>query len=125
MGLKLQNRVGPLDLLSGLIPLFINRVFFGLLLSFFLVGCVSKKKDPDTDLVIHRGRTIYRTHCTACHNSDPSKAGAIGPEIQGASKELLEARLLKGAYPPGYKPKRPTRSMTSFPYLKDEIEPLR
>ena len=74
-------------------------------------------KDPDWQ----RGRAVYVANCIACHNNDPSKDGPIGPANKGSSKELLEARVLSTAYPPGYKPKRPTQIMPQFPFLKDEI----
>ena len=74
-------------------------------------------KDPDWQ----RGRAVYIANCVACHNNDPSKDGPIGPANKGSSKELLEARVLTTSYPPGYKPKRPTKIMPQFPFLKDEI----
>src|SRR3972149_457927 len=58
-----------------------------------------------------RGRRVSRAQSPACHNSDPSKNGPLGPAIKGSSRELLEARVLRGAYPPGYKPKRGTAIM--------------
>jgi mono/diheme cytochrome c family protein len=74
-------------------------------------------KDPDWE----RGRAVFVSNCVACHNNDPSRDGPIGPAIKGSSKELLEARVLSTSYPPGYKPKRPTKVMPQFPFLKDEI----
>ncbi len=74
-------------------------------------------KDPDWA----RGRAVFVANCVACHNNDPSKDGPIGPAIKGSSKELIEARVLRAGYPPGYKPKRPTKVMPQFPFLKDEI----
>lgn len=71
-----------------------------------------------------RGRGIYLSACVACHNSDPSKDGPIGPAIKGSSKELIEARVLRASYPPGYAPKRNTRIMPAQPYLKDAIPDL-
>ncbi|HEY1265642.1 MAG TPA: c-type cytochrome [Candidatus Binatia bacterium] len=68
-----------------------------------------------------RGRAIYLTTCAACHNNDPSKDGAIGPAIKGSSKELVEARVLRAAYPPGYTPKRRTTMMPAQPDLKPAI----
>ncbi len=70
------------------------------------------------------GRVIYQTQCIACHNSNPHKPGSIGPDIFGSSKELLQARILKGDYPPGYQPKRSTHNMAALPHLKDEIDSL-
>ena len=73
----------------------------------------------DTDW--QRGRAVFIANCVACHNNDPSKDGPIGPAIKGSSEELLEARVLSTAYPPGYQPKRPTKVMPQFPFLKSEI----
>ena len=33
--------------------------------------------------------------------------GSVGPAVAGASRELIEAKVLRGEYPPGYTPKRP------------------
>jgi mono/diheme cytochrome c family protein len=74
-------------------------------------------KNPDWE----RGRATFVANCIACHNNDPSKDGSIGPAILGSSKELIEARVLSSSYPPNYKPKRPTKVMPQFPFLKDEI----
>ena len=60
-------------------------------------------------------------NCIACHNNDPSKDGPIGPAIKGSPKELIEARVLRNGYPADYKPKRPTKVMPQFPFLKSEI----
>jgi mono/diheme cytochrome c family protein len=68
-----------------------------------------------------RGRAVFIANCVACHNNDPSRDGPIGPAIKGSSKELIEARVLSTSYPPGYKPKRPTKVMPQFPFLKDEL----
>jgi hypothetical protein len=59
-----------------------------------------------------------------CHNSDPSKDGSVGPAIKGSSRDLIEARLLHATYPPGYNPKRNSRAMPSYPYLKSAIPDL-
>ena len=74
-------------------------------------------KNPDWE----RGRAVFVANCIACHNNDPSKDGSIGPAILGSPKELLQARVLSTSYPPNYKPKRPTKVMPQFPFLKDEI----
>lgn len=72
----------------------------------------------------NRGRGIYIANCVACHNNDPGKDGPIGPAIRGASKELVEARILHASYPPGYKPKRMTKIMPALPYLKSTLPDL-
>ena len=71
-----------------------------------------------------RGRRTYVANCTACHNSDPSKDGSIGPAIKESSQALLEARLLHASYPQGYTPKRKTKIMPAQPYLKSAIPDL-
>ncbi|MGH7929696.1 MAG: c-type cytochrome [Candidatus Binatia bacterium] len=77
-------------------------------------------KNPDWK----RGRAVYVANCVACHNGDPSKDGPIGPALKGSPPELLEHRVLRTEYPPGYKPKRNTKVMPTFPFLKSEIKYL-
>jgi len=72
----------------------------------------------------NRGRAIYLSNCAACHNNDPSKDGPIGPAIKGSSRELIEARVLRASYPPGYTPKRKTTMMPAQPDLKPTIPDL-
>lgn len=71
-----------------------------------------------------RGRTVYLSVCTACHNADPTKDGSIGPANAGASRELLEAKILHGSYPPGYVPKRDSRMMPPMPQLAGSLDDL-
>ena len=71
-----------------------------------------------------RGRQVYLTECIACHNPDPARDGVLGPAIKGASQELLEARVLRAAYPPGYTPKRSTALMPAQPKLAPKIPDL-
>ncbi len=103
------------------------KLFLIALCAFALAACSkdsddSAKSGKNTDAA--RGRAVYLANCVACHNNDPSRDGPIGPAIKGSSKELLEARVLSTSYPPGYKPKRPTKVMPQFPYLKNEIPHL-
>ena len=104
----------------------------GFILLVFLGACTSKTGQPQqgeqkaatgADL-IQRGQRSYRTHCNACHSLDPRRDGATGPAVWGSSLELLEARILRAQYPPGYKPKRPSQVMAALPHLKDEIPAL-
>lgn len=87
------------------------------------VGCSNDSDQPGSAKSAdwQRGRAAYVANCVACHNNDPSKDGPIGPALQGSSRELLEARVLSTSYPAGYKPKRPTKVMPQFPFLKNEI----
>ena len=71
-----------------------------------------------------RGRQVYLAQCTTCHNSDPSKDGPLGPPLRGSSRELIEARVLRGTYPPGYRPKRGTAIMQPMPQLASAIDDL-
>ncbi|MGH7887487.1 MAG: c-type cytochrome [Candidatus Binatia bacterium] len=75
----------------------------------------------ETQRDMQRGRAIFLANCVACHSNNPSRDGPIGPAIRGASRELLLARVLTSNYPPNYRPKRPTKIMPQFPFLKDEI----
>lgn len=63
-------------------------------------------------------------YCVSCHNIDPSKDGPIGPAVKGSSRALLEAKIVRGSYPPGYKPKRNTAIMPTQPALQSSIPDL-
>jgi mono/diheme cytochrome c family protein len=71
-----------------------------------------------------KGRKIYELNCIACHTADPGHDGALGPAVAGASRELLEERILRGSYPAGYTPKRGTRNMAPLPHLAPVIPDL-
>jgi mono/diheme cytochrome c family protein len=74
---------------------------------------------PETDVA--RGQRVYRANCVICHALDPRQPGTIGPAIAGSSRPLLEARVLRASYPPGYTPQRDTQAMPPLPFLADEI----
>jgi len=71
-----------------------------------------------------RGRKVYLTNCTACHHSDPTQDGTLGPAIAGSSRELIEARVVHGRYPEGYTPKRPSAQMPALPHLAPAVPDL-
>ena len=71
-----------------------------------------------------RGREVYRANCTACHHADPSKTGPVGPAVKGSSRALIETRVVRGAYPDGYTPKRDTHLMKALPHLEPHIDDL-
>jgi hypothetical protein len=48
----------------------------------------------------------------------------VGPEIKGVPREVLEAKVVKGSYPPGYTPKRPTAVMPPQAHLAPDIPAL-
>ena len=88
--------------------------------SIALAGCGGSSGNPVAD----RGKQVYLSQCISCHAVDPAQAGGVGPAVKGSSRELLEAKLLRGAYPPGYKPKRPTQVMPPQPQLANDIDAL-
>ena len=71
-----------------------------------------------------KGRQIWLSQCVACHNSDPSKDGPVGPAVKGSSAPLLEARLQRASYPEGYKPKRDSKVMPARPDLVASVPDL-
>jgi mono/diheme cytochrome c family protein len=71
-----------------------------------------------------RGRAVYQSSCIACHNADPKKSGSLGPEVWGASLELLQRRILDAEYPAGYVPKRSTHVMQKMPQVQKDIPAL-
>src|SRR5438045_3582809 len=85
-----------------------------------VAGCSPSPSDP----VVERGRQVYLAQCTQCHAVDPSQSGPVGPPVKGSSRELLEARILKTSYPPGYKPKRSTSVMPAQPAVAPDIPAL-
>jgi len=98
----------------------VRRLWTGLL-ALAVLAC-SDTAGPQT--AAQRGETIYRNACTTCHAQDPAQDGVLGPPVAGASAELLEAKLVRGEYPPGYTPKRATNQMPPLPHLKDYIADL-
>ena len=79
--------------------------------------------DPQAALV-KRGQQVYATNCTACHALEPTQAGPVGPAIAGATLALLEAKVLRNDYPPGYTPQRDTRAMIPLAHLAPELPAL-
>ena len=71
-----------------------------------------------------KGKQVWLGQCVACHNPDPGKDGPLGPAVKGASPALLEARIVRGEYPPGYTPKRPSKVMPVRPDLAPSIPDL-
>lgn len=92
------------------------KAFFFCLIFFFSLSCSAK--EPQSARA-KKGKALYQATCTACHNADPKKAGAIGPEIYGSRLDVMTEKTKKNAYPKGYKPKRPTTIMIPLPHLTD------
>ena len=103
------------------------------LITLFLFGCTDsgntvkqpeKQVDPAMEKLIRQGRATYFSTCIACHNQNPGMAGSVGPELTGASVELLETKILKGEYPQGYQAKRTTKLMVPLPHMSAQIPAL-
>jgi mono/diheme cytochrome c family protein len=108
----------------GVLIFLITLLFFGCTDSGNTVKQPEKQVDPATQKLIKQGRAAYYSTCIACHNQNPSLAGSVGPELTGASVELLEAKILKGEYPQGYQAKRTTTLMVPLPHLGAQIPAL-
>ncbi len=70
------------------------------------------------------GEKVFQEICAACHGPDPAVDGPVGPSILGSPTELIQAKVLSGAYPPGYQPKRPSKLMPPMPHLRDKVGSL-
>jgi mono/diheme cytochrome c family protein len=95
----------------------------GLALAALVIAGCSDSATSDSPSA-QRGKQIYVASCTACHNQNPALPGALGPDVKGASRELLEAKVVHGRYPQGYTPKRPTAIMQPQPALAQDIAAL-
>ncbi len=89
-------------------------------LSSAVSGC--SRSEPLT--AAERGKQVYLSNCILCHNPDPRQPGSQGPAIAGSSRELVEARVVHAAYPPGYTPKRTTKAMIALPHLASKVDDL-
>jgi mono/diheme cytochrome c family protein len=94
----------------------IAAVLLGLLAS----GC--GQGEPTS--LVEQGRRAYLANCIACHNPDPAREGTLGPAIACSSRELIEARVLRAQYPPGYSPKRDSKLMPAQPFLQADVPAL-
>lgn len=89
-----------------------------------LGGCAPKLTEKPLSEAALRGRAVYRSACITCHHPDPARDGSIGPAVARSSRELLEARVLRAEYPPGYTPKRASKAMRPLPNLANDIDAL-
>ena len=116
------------------------RLFFALLLIMLISSCEKKsikqeetESEPDPKKLnnvivlttdIEKGRMVYFANCVSCHNNNPKKPGSIGPEVYGASIDVLTQKIVFGQYPENYSPKRTSKLMLLMPHLKKEISNL-
>lgn len=92
------------------------------LLLLLALGCNQGGESADGNAqLIKRGKVVYETSCTACHARAPAEDGPVGPAIAGSSLELLQAKVLRNEYPPGYKPKRDSNAMVALPHVEPDL----
>ena len=96
----------------------------GLVLIASMAMACAGESEESGDPAVTRGAKIYRNVCVVCHNADPNQPGALGPANAGASRELLEAKLLRGEYPAGYTPQRNTQQMPRFEFLEPNLDDI-
>ena len=105
-----------------------RAVFIGALLLF--LSCQKKESHPYSPFelkqkkLIKRGKAVYSTICSSCHNINPRLSGSTGPEIHGSSPELLRQKILFQKYPKGYIPKRKTKEMPALKEFEKDIPAL-
>jgi mono/diheme cytochrome c family protein len=103
------------------------RVYVGLLSALATLGgllMASCRTGPNHLTPAQRGEVVYRTNCASCHGPDPKRPGSLGPAIAGSPRALIEARVLRRAYPSGYLPKRRTHLMQAMPWMAGHINDL-
>lgn len=83
---------------------------------------VPETRSPEE--LVAGGRAVYAANCIACHNMNPAQDGALGPAVAGSSLALLEARVLRGEYPEGHTPARPSKIMVPLPHLEPKLPEL-
>ncbi len=86
------------------------------------LGC--PKEGGEGQSLVRQGELAYQLNCTSCHSRNPAIAGPVGPAVAGSSLELLQAKVLRNEYPPGYTPKREGGGMIALPHLEPEIPAL-
>ena len=89
-----------------------------------VLGAAACGEPAPTGALAQRGRQVYLAQCIVCHSPDPAQAGPVGPPVKGSSRALLESKILKGTYPPGYRRQRPTAVMPIQPAVAPEIPAL-
>jgi mono/diheme cytochrome c family protein len=95
-------------------------MFSAIALVVLAVGCDGASGDGNAALV-KRGSAVYDANCIACHAREPHKDGAVGPAVAGSSLALLEAKVLRNEYPPGYTPKRDSKAMIPLAHLEPDL----
>jgi mono/diheme cytochrome c family protein len=95
-----------------------------LLLLLGAFACSQGEASDSQAALLARGEQVFQTNCTACHARNPSEPGPMGPPVAGATLALLEAKVLRNEYPPGYRPKRDTKAMIPLAHLEPDLPAL-
>jgi mono/diheme cytochrome c family protein len=78
--------------------------------------------------LIAKGKIVYMSNCTQCHNKDPRESGSLGPSQVATPWEVFKVKIVTGRYPkalpPGYTPLRTTKAMRKFPNLEGDLPAL-
>jgi len=88
------------------------------------VACSEGVTSDSQAALVKRGQQVYAINCTACHAPEPTLAGPVGPAVAGSPLALLEAKVLRNEYPPGYTPVRSTSAMVPFAHLEPDLPAL-
>lgn len=121
----------------------LKKILGGIAPFFFFVCCVAADKTDAPQAVnaevveikpkpqsfdLEKGKRLYLSNCISCHNKDPNKNGALGPEVADAPIEIMTAKIMTGRYPEvlpeGFVPKRSSKIMKPIPKLKDDIQDI-
>ena len=96
-----------------------TRYCFLTSLLFFILSCSNDDKNYSKSYL--RGKRIYQSSCTMCHNSNPSKVGILAPNIEDSDSMTIESMILYGKPPKGQNPKWDYVDMNPLPYLIEEV----
>lgn len=95
-----------------------------LILLFFTVFSFNSQAQSysPTEMKLTEGKGLYVINCIRCHNANPTKAGAIGPELYTTPNNVFTTKVPNGTYPNGYAPKRRTKIMPKFKSLTTKTD---
>lgn len=101
------------------------KFIFLITMALIFEGCSKSSQKISQNPLFDKGKAVFISNCIACHNTDPTLPGSIGPDIANSSIELLTSRIMKQSYPEGYKPKRDSHLMPALPFLEKDLPALK
>ena len=97
-------------------------------MALFLFGCQREveitsltPEELEQAQLFKKGKAVYFSVCSTCHNINPRLPGSTGSAIYGSSLDLLKKKIIHQQYPEGYTPKRKTQEMPPFPEFEKDI----